>query len=271
MHIDPHYLWREFLRPIILAIFVVLIFRSFFWEPFRIPSGSMEPNLLVGDFIFVSKSRYGYGPFSVPFLSVLMREDIRNGGERLFGKKPKRGDMAVFRKPNDSSDILVKRIVGLPGDQVRIVGGVLEINSRKVERQRESPTLYRETLPNGASYRIQEAFGDNASQDNTPLYQVPNDKYFFLGDNRDNSLDSRFLDNVGFVPYNHLVGPVVRVWFSIDSNKSFPFNVRWDRVLSSTKTIEAKTTSLSRDHVQKESNKENNKESNLGALASDGR
>ena len=271
--LHPRYsLWREFLRPIILAIFVVLIFRSFFWEPFRIPSGSMEPNLLVGDFIFVSKSRYGYGPFSVPFTSMLMRGDIRDGGERLFGGKPKRGDMAVFRKPNASSEILVKRIIGLPGDQVRVVGGVLEINSRKVERRRESHTLYRETLPNGVSYRIQEAFGDNGSQDNTPIYEVPSDKYFFLGDNRDNSLDSRFLNNVGFVPYNHLVGPVVSVWFSFDTNKSFPFNVRWDRVFSSTKTIEAEATEGSQNDIQQDSLEQDSVEQDsVEALASDGR
>ena len=234
----------------------------------------MEPNLLVGDFIFVSKSRYGYGPFSVPFLPLLMREDVRNGGARLFGKQPERGDMAVFRKPNASDEILVKRIVGLPGDQVRIVDGVLEINSHKVERNRESTTLYRETLPNGVSYRILEEFGDNASLDNTPIYKVPAGKYFFLGDNRDNSLDSRFQNNVGFVPYNHLVGPVVRVWFSIDTNKSFLFSVRWERVLSSTKTIEANEKKESQEKIEQdevEQDEIGREKRDIDALASDGR
>ena len=230
-------LWREFLRPILLAIVLVILFRSFVWEPFRIPSGSMEPNLLVGDFIFVSKSRYGYGPFSVPFLSLV----VGHGRARLFGAPPRRGDMVVFRRPNNPDDILVKRIVGLPDDSVRVTGGVLEINGRKVARTKLAHSMYKERLPNRMPYTVMETGGDSATNDNTPLFRIPARHYFMMGDNRDNSLDSRFLEEVGFVPESHLVGPVVRVWFSLERNGFFPFNIRWQRVLRPIAEIEART------------------------------
>lgn len=206
----------------------------------------MQPNLLIGDFIFVSKSRYGYGVFSVPFLSFVLGKQ----SGRILGKQPKRGDMVVFRKPNKTDEILVKRIVGLPGDSIRVVDGVLEINSQRVTRERLSNSNYRETLPNGVSYPIEESDGDNGVQDNTPLYRVPSGKYFFMGDNRDNSLDSRYGNEVGFVPYSHLVGPVVRVWFSVDLDRSFPFNVRWQRVLRSLSDIEAEERNRTTGDVQ---------------------
>ena len=229
--------WREFLRPILLAVVLVVLFRSFVWEPFRIPSGSMEPNLLVGDFIFVSKSRYGYGPFSVPFLSLF----VDNDSARLFGAPPRRGDMVVFRRPNDPDDILVKRIVGLPEDRLRVVGGLLEINGKRVARTKLAHRMYEERLPNRVRYSILETDGDNSANDNTSLFRIPARHYFMMGDNRDNSLDSRFLDEVGFVHESHLVGPVVRLWFSLRRDGIFPFNIRWNRVLRPIIEIEART------------------------------
>ncbi len=229
--------WREYLRSIFLAVLLVIVFRSLVWEPFRIPSGSMEPNLLVGDFIFVSKSRYGYGPFSIPFLSQFVRHD----SARMFSTPPRRGDMAVFRRPNNPKDILVKRIVGLPGDRVRVVRGLLEINGKTVRRARLVPPMYEETLPNQVRYPILENGGDGALLDNTELFRIPARHYFVMGDNRDNSLDSRLLEEVGYVPESHLVGPVVRVWFSLKREGFFPFNIRWNRILRPITEIEART------------------------------
>ena len=229
--------WREFLRPILLAVFLVILFRSLVWEPFRIPSGSMEPNLLIGDFIFVSKSRYGYGPFSVPLLSRFVSKD----GARLFGAAPRRGDMAVFRRPNNPKDILVKRIVGLPEDRIRVSGGLLEINGKKITRTKLKHSMYEEHLPNRVHYPILETNGDNASNDNTELFRIPARHYFMMGDNRDNSLDSRFLEEVGYVHESHFVGPVVRVWFSLKRGGFFPFNIRWNRILRPIVDIEART------------------------------
>ncbi len=236
----PHFvihIWRDFLRPILLAVLLVVLFRSFVWEPFRIPSGSMEPNLLVGDFIFVSKWRYGYGPFSLPFLSLFVDHD----SARMFGIPPRRGDMVVFRRPNNPGDILVKRVVGLPDDRVRVTGGRLEINGKKVARTELAHSMYQETLPNRVRYPILEAYGDNAWNDNTPLFRIPARHYFMMGDNRDNSLDSRIIEEVGFVPESHLVGPVVRVWFSLKRSGFFPFNIRWNRILRPITEIEART------------------------------
>ncbi len=237
MILSVAHVWREFLRPILIAVVLVILFRSFVWEPFRIPSGSMEPNLLVGDFIFVSKSRYGYGPFSVPLLSRILGSD----GARLFGAPPRRGDMVVFRRPNNPDDILVKRLVGLPEDHLRVVGGLLEINGKKIARTRLTRSMYEEKLPNQVRYPILETYGDNAANDNTRLFRIPARHYFMMGDNRDNSLDSRFLDEVGFVPESHLVGPVVRVWFSLARSGFFPFNIRWNRFLRPITEIEART------------------------------
>ena len=192
--------WGETIRTVVYAVLIALVVRTFAIEPFNIPSGSMIPTLLVGDYLFVSKYSYGYSKHSFPFSMGMFPG-------RIFGSPPERGDVAVFKYPGDQGQGVnrtdyIKRIVGMPGDRIQVTNGVLHINGQAVERLRigdyvkganghyQKGTLYKETLPNGRSYTVLE-YTDNGMADNTPEFLVPAGNYFVMGDNRDDSLDSR--------------------------------------------------------------------------------
>ena len=229
----------EFIKTIIMAGALALGFRSLLFEPFNIPSGSMIPTLLVGDYLFVSKYSYGYSRYSFP-LSLAPFDG------RIFEMLPKRGDVAVFRQPQNESIAFIKRIVGLPGDRIQVVNGVLRINDVAVKRDRRGFatasdgynlirfTVYQETLPNGKSYLIQERSDDDLL-DNTNVFLVPEGHYFMIGDNRDNSRDSR-TTSVGMVPAENLVGRAERLFFSHNSSANlwevwkWPFAIRYGRL-----------------------------------------
>ena len=216
------------------ALMIALLLRTFVIEPFKIPSGSMIPNLLVGDFLFVSKYSYGYSRYSFPF-GIIPFE-----GRFFAPDDPKRGDVVVFRNPKRDDVNYVKRVVGLPGDKVQVISGRLFINGEPVRRQEieRSPHVlnngrvksYIETLPGGHRHEILENSGDAGFTDNTQLYRVPEGHYFMMGDNRDNSQDSRFLDDIGFVPLDHIVGRVEFIFFSHDFSNGY--SLRFSRFFS---------------------------------------
>ena len=228
---------KETLRTIISALLIALVIRTFAYEPFNIPSGSMVPTLLVGDFLFVSKFSYGYGSQGT-FLGFIPFQG------RIAGSEPHRGDVVVFKLPRDPSIDYIKRLIGLPGDSVQMRHGILYINGVPVERDRlEAPINttasvadYTEHLPQGPSHVIRK-MGEDQPLDNTDVFTVPAHQYFFMGDNRDNSLDSR-TKNVGFVPEENLVGRAEFLFFSINEHTHFwefwtwPWTVRWSRLFS---------------------------------------
>ncbi|WP_395516801.1 signal peptidase I [Pseudorhizobium flavum] len=231
-------LWEN-IKVIIQALLLAMVIRTVFFQPFTIPSGSMMPTLLVGDYIFVNKFAYGYSKYSLPF-----SPDLFDG--RIFGSEPDRGDVIVFRLPTDTDVDYIKRVVGLPGDRIQVTNGVLHINGEAVPRQpnggftsdyRLDPgsdvPIFRETLDNGVSYDTLDQV-PNSRGDDTREFIVPEGHYFFMGDNRDNSLDSRF--DVGFVPAENLIGQASVIFFSVGNDTSFrefwkwPANMRWDRL-----------------------------------------
>lgn len=228
----------ELVKTVVYAVLIALAVRTFAYEPFSIPSGSMIPTLLVGDYLFVSKYSYGYSRYSLPFGLPLL-------SGRIFAREPERGDVAVFKLPSDNKTDYIKRIVGLPGDRIQVIDGVLHINGEAVERQRDgyftvsgeitNPkrfTSYIEKLPNGRQHDIIE-FSDDSYSDDTPVYIVPDGMYFAMGDNRDSSKDSRF-PSVGFVPFENLVGRAEFIFFSIDGSPwkfwEWLRTIRFDRV-----------------------------------------
>jgi signal peptidase I len=208
---DEGGLW-ETVKVIIQALLIAVLVRTVLFQPFNIPSGSLIPTLLIGDYLFVSKYSYGYSKHSIPFSPPLF-------SGRIFGSQPKRGDIAVFKLPKDNSTDYIKRVVGLPGDKIQVIGGVLHINGKAVQRE-----------------RVIERDADRGYWDNTEVYTVKPDHFFMMGDNRDNSTDSRDEANVGEVPYENLVGRAEIIFFSIDENSSFwrpwewPTHIRWDRM-----------------------------------------
>nr|WP_143710234.1 signal peptidase I [Parvibaculum lavamentivorans] len=231
----------ENLRTIIYALLIALFIRAFLFQPFFIPSSSMESTLLVGDYLFVSKYSYGYSKHSLPFSPPLF-------SGRIMGAQPERGDIAVFKQPSDNHTDFIKRVIGLPGDSVQMKEGVLYLNDRAVPRVRVDDFIYRdmagnvrrvpqykETLPNGVSY-ITLDMNRNSVWDNTGIYIVPQGHYFMMGDNRDNSSDSRVADSVGYVPFENLIGKAQITFFSADGSASFwqvwkwPSAIRWDRI-----------------------------------------
>ncbi len=232
----------EFFKTAIIAVFLALIIRSFLYEPFNIPSGSMLPTLKIGDYLFVSKPSYGYSQHSFPF-GVIKFEG------REFAEEPERGDVIVFKLPSNPSVDYIKRLVGMPGERIQVTNGRLYINGQKVPREavglkkvdngygvEDTMMEYIETLPGGVMHRIYEE-SDLEGLDNTEEYLVPEGHYFFMGDNRDNSQDSRVSDLVGFVPYDNLVGRADILFFSIDQSASlfkpwtWPGAIRYGRLL----------------------------------------
>jgi signal peptidase I len=236
---------RETVKVIVQALLIAVVIRTFLFQPFNIPSGSLIPTLLVGDFLFVSKYSYGYSKHSLPFSPPLFEG-------RLLGSEPKRGEIAVFKLPRDGSTDYIKRVVGLPGETVQMVDGVLHINGKAVKKEplrrelvdqgdgfgRRDVLVIRETFPDGGSHIIHE-FPTSPSplMQNTPVFRIPQGYYFMMGDNRDNSTDSRSSD-VGIVPYENLVGRAEVIFFSISRGVpawqiwEWPSTVRWNRLFS---------------------------------------
>lgn len=229
----------ETLKVVAQALVIALVIRTVLFQPFSIPSGSLIPTLLIGDYLFVSKYSYGYSKYSIPF-----SPNIFEG--RLLGAAPKRGDIAVFRNlKSEHGDDYIKRVIGLPGDKIQMSEGKLFINGAPVPRKPAGEYLttdaygsaikvpmYVETLPEGKSYHVIEREGDKAFWDNTLVYEVPQGHYFMMGDNRDNSTDSRDLKSVGYVPYDAFIGRAEMTFFSF-APSAHPFWEAWrwvDRV-----------------------------------------
>jgi signal peptidase I len=216
--------------------------RVFLFQPFNIPSGSMIPTLLVGDYLFVAKYSYGYSRYSFPFGPNLF-------SGRVWSAEPDRGDVVVFKLPRDNETDYIKRVIGLPGDEIQMIHGVLHINGQAVKKEETEDFVlhdpsgrerhlarFLETLPNGVTYPVLDLVKEGIG-DNTEVYKVPENHFFMMGDNRDNSTDSRFLSEVGFVPFENLLGKAKIIFFSIDEDASFwqiwkwPTDVRWSRIL----------------------------------------
>ena len=253
----------ETMRFLLLLFIGALLLRSFVVAPFVIPSGSMLPKMMIGDFLFVSKWSYGFSRYSMPF-------GIGSFEGRIFGSQPERGEVVVFRYPGGGDDDYVKRVIGLPGDQIQIDDGNVLLNGEPIRRVRVADYLmpitrnspcrtvvpeaarvvtdragarfcayerYRETLPNGRSYYVLDQFDGPA--DDTPVFVVPEGHYFVMGDNRDDSEDSRFsmeAGGVGYLPHDHLIGKALITFFSTDGGAELlkPWTwftaARWDRI-----------------------------------------
>tara|TARA_Y100000590_G_scaffold188972_1_gene215299 strand:+ start:857 stop:1585 length:729 start_codon:yes stop_codon:yes gene_type:complete len=226
----------ENVKTIIYALVIALIIRTFLFQPFYIPSSSMEPNLLVGDRLFVSKYSYGYSRHSFPFSPNIFKN-------RIFADLPQRGDVIVFKTPVDNRTDYIKRLIGLPGDTIQLIEKNLYINNVKLERkevenlfeiecgnQKMTTTSFEETLPNEKKYIA--VYRNEGTMVNTDRFIVPKDHYFFMGDNRDCSKDSRFLSSVGYVNFNNLVGKAQLIFFSNDITKGSFFKFwKWNKSL----------------------------------------
>ncbi|MEI7599771.1 MAG: signal peptidase I [Aestuariivirga sp.] len=244
-------LW-ETVKVIIQALLIAFVVRTFLYQPFNIPSASMYPTLKVGDYLFVSKLSYGYGRYSFNFSLGLFGHEIVSccnldfPGRIVLADDPKRGDVAVFKLPTDTNIDYIKRVIGLPGDRIQVRDGVLYINGQAVKKERiedfvdpSEPGLqapvpqYLETLPNGVQYRVLDTEPEGDA-DNTDEYIVPPGHYFMMGDNRDNSQDSRY-PRVGYVPLENFVGRADIIFFSVSPDASlfqvweWPFAIRWNR------------------------------------------
>ena len=222
------------IKTILYALIIALIIRSFLYQPFYIPSSSMEPNLLIGDRLFVSKYAYGYSRHSFPFSPKIFNN-------RILGKTPKRGDVIVFKTPADNRTDYIKRLIGLPGDTIQIIDSDLFINEIKIKKEEIENSInincgkeimdavfFKETLPNGINYIV--VYRNNGTMVNSDKFVVPENHYFFMGDNRDCSKDSRFLSSVGYVNYNNLVGKAQIIFFSNNKEKGSFFKFwKWNQ------------------------------------------
>ena len=211
------------IKTLIFALIIAVLIRSLFFQPFYIPSSSMEPTLLIGDRIFVNKYKYGYSKHSFPFSPNI-------SDKRFFYNSPQRGDLVVFKTPVDNRTDYIKRLIGLPGETIQFINGDLFINNQKVLKSKMdldvdircgpfkfNTDIYKETMPNGKSYYV--AYNSESKIENSDKYIVPNNHYFFIGDNRDWSKDSRFLSSVGYVHKDNLVGKARFIFFSSDKSK----------------------------------------------------
>ncbi|HEV2082748.1 MAG TPA: signal peptidase I [Brevundimonas sp.] len=225
--------FAEILKTVFFALLIAVVLRVVLFQPFTIPSASMEPNLYEGDYIVVSKWSYGYSKHAIPFSPPIFEG-------RIFNKAPARGDIAVFKLPRDDKTDYIKRVIGLPGDRVQMIDGTLHINGQPVrdvvvaasevgETFGARPaTQLRETLPNGRTFTIQD-FGPGGMLDSTPVFEVPAGHYFMMGDNRDNSVDSRdqTSQGVGLVPEENLIGKAEIILFSWSPGASLFNPVSW--------------------------------------------
>ncbi|HJT43122.1 MAG TPA: signal peptidase I [Rhizomicrobium sp.] len=236
--------WGELVKTVLYAGLIALVIRTFLFQPFNIPSGSMENTLLIGDYLFVEKYAYGYSRYTFPFGAGPLGEKMHG---RFMGSAPARGDVVVFKYPRDNSTDFIKRVIGLPGDKIQMINNMLYLNGKPVERERVddyagnldgregSWRQYRETLPGGKSYVTLDKYTDGPL-DNTELFVVPPGHYFMMGDNRDNSEDSRA--DVGFVPADNLEGRALFRFFSTDGSArwwevwKWPFAIRYSRILT---------------------------------------
>ena len=232
----------ETIKTIILAVVIAVLIRSFLFEPFKIPSSSMYPNLYIGDFLFVSKYTYGYSRHSFPF-------SFPPFSGRIWSDKPQRGDVVVFKFPKDNRTDFIKRIIGLPGDKIKLENGRFYINGKMVPREKgedfvlrnsfghaERYHRYNETLPNNVKHDILE-ISDEEMEDDFAEVVIPEDNYFVMGDNRDRSDDSRV--SVGFVPFENLVGKARFLFFSYDPDEgawykpwTWAKKIRWSRLFN---------------------------------------
>jgi len=239
--------WWETGKIIIQALILAMFVRVFFFQPFNIPSGSMKGTLLVGDYLFVSKLSYGYSRYSFPW-------GIAPFSGRVLSGKPTRGDVVVFKLPRDNSTDYIKRVIGLPGDTIQMRDGILYLNGKAIPKKRVADfktstdtglpmrvPRFEETLPNGVKYFVLDEESDGP-YDTTETFKVPPGHYFMMGDNRDNSSDSRTQWGVGYVPYQNLVGRAEIIFFSADSKPggtfsvvrpwTWPSGIRWGRFFS---------------------------------------
>lgn len=236
--------WVDTVKTLVYAILIAVLIRTFWVEPFKIPSGSMYPTLYVGDFLFVSKYTYGYSKHSFPFSMPLFEG-------RIWADEPKQGDVVIFKYPQDNSTDFIKRVIGLPGDKIKLEKGRLFINGQQLPREEledfvvrdakgnaERYHQYIETLPNGVKHKILEV-SDNEMEDNVEELVVPEGHYFMMGDNRDRSDDSRV--SVGFVPFENLVGRARFLFFSQNPEYDWykpwlwPKKIRWKRLFNTIK------------------------------------
>ena len=222
------------IKTLFYALIIALFIRSLFFQPFYIPSSSMEPNLLIGDRLFVSKYSYGYSRHSLPFSPKIFTG-------RILDKMPKRGDIIVFKTPADNRTDYIKRLIGLPGDTVQIINQDLYLNNIKIKKKKIERSInincgseildsnfFEETLPNGKKYLA--VYRKEGTMMNTDKFIVPKNHYFFMGDNRDCSKDSRFLSSVGYVSFNNLVGKAQLIFFSNNKKKGSFFEFwKWNR------------------------------------------
>jgi signal peptidase I len=238
----PKESWTELGKTAVIALLLAVLIRSFLYEPFNIPSGSMMPTLLVGDYLFVSKRDYGYSKYSFPFGIIPIQDRM------WTGSTPERGDIIVFKLPTDPRIDYIKRIIGMPGDKIQTINGRLYINDVMVDRQpvnyervdwgngsEMTVMRYIETLPGGITHSIYEE-SDAKELDNTGPFVVPPGHYFGMGDNRDNSRDSRVQDLVGFIPLRNIVGRADVIFFSTNGTAGllevwkWPWTIRFDRL-----------------------------------------
>ena len=250
----------ETVKVVVHALLLAMVVRILFFQPFNIPSGSMKATLLIGDYLFVSKYTYGYSTHSFPHrielapfgyqISIPLLPKLFSG--RIWAAEPKRGDVVVFKWPTDNDTDYIKRVIGMPGDEVQMQNGVLFLNGKEVPKVRIADWVAREegkvarfeeTLPNGVKYQVLD-LEPNGTWDNTGVYKVPAGHYFMMGDNRDNSNDSRnqnrLTGGVGFVPFENLVGRAQLIFYSADYTPDdtyvwlkpwlWPGHTRWSRI-----------------------------------------
>ncbi|MFL2513954.1 MAG: signal peptidase I [Alphaproteobacteria bacterium] len=232
------------IKALLWALLIAGVIRTFAIEPFKIPSGSMKPNLLVGDFLFVSKWDYGYSRYSFPF-------GLAPFSGKIMEKNPSRGDIIVFKLPGQENINYVKRLVGLPGETIKVVDGLIYLkkvgsDNFKVIEQSDDGLFFDDQYQANINQLVESDYKilnltDSGPLDFTPEYKIPKNKFFFMGDNRDNSSDSRVMSGVGFVPKENIIGKVWFIWFSVDTDFSLsrfwtlPLHIRYDRLFNAVK------------------------------------